>query len=267
MAQDRDHVGDALQELLDGRLPSGTRREVEAHLEECERCRGEWQALTWTKRLVASLRETTPVPDAMEAELLAALDAEDRAGRGRARRSRWWQRRAALLGYAAAASLALVSGLHYLHQPATLPAQVARDHAAYQAGGLPLQLQTQDVRLMERFFVEHGVPFPTRVFDLGMMGYRLEGGRVHRLAGRLSALFVYRGEGGKILVCEMYPGHPRELPGGAELRENKGIQFYVYRAGRTTTVFWQEGDVVCALSSDADTEEVIGLAFAKAIVV
>lgn len=267
MAQDRDHVGDALQELLDGRVPSGTRREVDAHLEECERCRAEWQALIWTKQLVAGLRETTTVPDAMEAELLAALDIEDRAAKARARRSRWWQRRAALLGYAAAASIALVSVLHYLHRPGTLPAQVAQDHAAYQAGGLPLQLQTQDVRLMERFFVEHGVPFTTRVFDLGMMGYRLEGGRVHRLAGRLSALFVYRGEGGKILVCEMYPGAARELPGGAELRENKGIRFYVYRTGRTTTVFWQEGDVVCALSSDADTEVVIGLAFAKAVVV
>jgi anti-sigma factor RsiW len=139
MAQDRDHVGDALQELLDGRVPSRTRWEVDAHLEECERCRAEW----------------------------------------------------------------------------------------------------------------HGVPFTTRVFDLGMMGYRLEGGRVHRLAGRLSALFVYRGEGGKILVCEMYSGHARELPGGAVLRENKGIRFYVYRTGRTTTVFWQERDVVCALSSDA----------------
>jgi anti-sigma factor RsiW len=267
MAQDRDHVRDALQELLDGRLPSGTRREVDAHLEECGRCRGEWQALIWTKQLVAGLRETTPTPDAMEAELLAALDAEDRAAQGRARGSPWWRRRLALLGYAAAASIALVSVFHYLHRPGTLPAQVVRDHAAYRAGSLSLQLQTHDIRLMERFFVEHGVPFPTRVFDLGMMGYRLEGGRVHRLGGRLSALFVYRGEGGKILVCEMYPGYAGELPGGAELRESKGIRFYVYRTGRTTTVFWQEGDVVCALSSDADTEEVIGLAFAKAVAI
>ena len=267
MAQDKDHVGDGIQELLDGRLPADTRREVEAHLEECERCRGEWQALNWTKQLVAGLSEATPVPDAMEAELLAALEVEDRAAKARAGRSRWWRRRAAFLGYAAAASLALVSVLHYLDPLRALPARVAGDHAAYRAGSLPLELQTQDVRRLERFFVEHGVPFPTRVFDLGMMGYRLEGGRVHRLAGRPSALFVYRGEGGKILICEMYPGHARELPGGAELRESKGIRFYVYHTGRTTTVFWEEGDIVCALSSDADTQEVIGLAFAKAVVI
>jgi anti-sigma factor RsiW len=267
MAQDKDHVGDALHELLDGRLPPGTRWEVEAHVEECEGCRREGQALTWTKQLLAGLREATPAPDAMEVELLAALDAEDRAAKGRARRSRWWQRRGALLGYAAAASLAVVSVLHYLDPLRALPAQVARDHAAYRVGSLPLELHTQDVRRMERFFVERGVPFPTRVFDLGMMGYRLEGGRVHRLAGRPSALFVYRGEGGKILICEMYPGHARELPGGAELRQNKGIRFYVYRTGRTTTVFWEEGDIVCALGSDADTEEVIGLAFEKAVLI
>src|SRR5712692_947032 len=83
MAQDKEHVGDALQELLDGRLPSGTRREVEAHLEECERCRREWQALIWTKQLLAEQREATLVPEAMEAKLLAALDAEDRSAKGR----------------------------------------------------------------------------------------------------------------------------------------------------------------------------------------
>jgi hypothetical protein len=30
-------------------------------------------------------------------------------------------------------------------------------------------------------------------------------------------------------------------------------------------VFWQEGDVVCVLSSDAPSEAVIQLAFAKAV--
>jgi anti-sigma factor RsiW len=121
------------------------------------------------------------------------------------------------------------------------------------------------VKEMESYFSSAGVPIPTRVFDLGMMNYQLVGGRVHQLVSRRSALFVYRGPGNRILLCQMYPGESGELPGGAEMRENNGIRFHVYRKDGLTLVFWQEGTVMCVLASDAPGEEVIQLAFAKAV--
>ena len=126
-------------------------------------------------------------------------------------------------------------------------------------------LETEDVREMEEFFSEAGIPFKTRVFDLEMMDYRLVGGRVHQLLHRQSALFVYRGKGNKIVVCQMYPGQVTKLPAGAVRRENKGIQFYIYRVNGMTVAFWQEGAVSCVLTSDIDPEEVAQLAFAKAV--
>jgi hypothetical protein len=118
---------------------------------------------------------------------------------------------------------------------------------------------------MEKFFSDEGISFKTRVFDLGMMSYRLVGGRVHQLINRKSALFVYRGKGDTILVCQMYLGLVTELPADAVRRENKGIQFYIYRTNGLTVAFWQEGAVICVLTSDVDPEEVVQLAFAKAM--
>jgi hypothetical protein len=126
-------------------------------------------------------------------------------------------------------------------------------------------LKTEDVKEMEKFFSEEGIPFKTRVFDLGMMNYRLLGGRTHKLITRKSAFFVYRGKGDDILICQMYPGRVTELPAGAVQRENKGIRFYVYRVKGLTLTFWQEGAVTCVLTSDIDPEELLQLAFAKAV--
>jgi hypothetical protein len=102
------------------------------------------------------------------------------------------------------------------------------------------------------------------VFDLGMMQYQLVGGGVHRLGNRASALFAYRGPGGD-LVCQMYQGRLSALPRPDDVRTQNGIRFQVYRRGARTLVFWQEGEVVCVLASDADAEEVIQLAYAKAV--
>jgi hypothetical protein len=49
------------------------------------------------------------------------------------------------------------------------------------------------------------------------------------------------------------------------MRRHGGISFYVYRRDARTLVFWPEGEVLCVLTSDGDAEEVIALAFAKAV--
>ncbi|MEK7832354.1 MAG: hypothetical protein AAB401_14780, partial [Acidobacteriota bacterium] len=151
-------------------------------------------------------------------------------------------------------------------KPPELQIEVAQDYRNYKAEKLPLMFQTEDVGKMERYFADNGIAFQTRVFDLAMMNYGLVGGRVHKLINRQSALFVYRGKEGQTLVCQMYPGLVTELPPlGAILRENNGIQFYVYRVNELTVAFWQEGTVTCVLASDIAAEEVIQLAFAKAV--
>ena len=63
----------------------------------------------------------------------------------------------------------------------------------------------------------------------------------------------------------MFLGQAGELPRGTTLRENKSLKFYTYQTNGVTAVFWQEGALVCVLVSDIAPEEVVQLAFAKAM--
>jgi anti-sigma factor RsiW len=269
MTTETRHFKEEIQEFLDDRLNAELRLEVEQHLELCEPCRTEMQALQWTRNLSHQQFAPEAMPAKVEENILLALDLEDRRFiRNTVFSWIWWRRKSALLAFSSILIAAVALTLSYLTFYAPLqgfPSEVARDYQNYQTEKLPLMLQTEAINEMEKFFSESEFPFQTRVFDLAMMGYRLTGGRVHQLLNRKSALFVYRKEGNKVLVCQMYPGLVTELPTGAMLRESKGIQFYIYHVNGLTVVFWQEGAITCVLTSDIDSEEVIQLAYAKAM--
>jgi len=77
---------------------------------------------------------------------------------------------------------------------------------------------------VESLYARGGIDFRTRVFDLGMMQYRLVGGRIHRFAGRPSALFAYRGPEGRDLVCQMYEGGSRSAPKRDRSEEGRDVR-------------------------------------------
>lgn len=252
---DRGHYRDELQELLDRRLDAEREREVRSHLDGCPECRQELEALGWVKGLMAAVPEQ-PLALDLEAAIRQRLDAEDRRSP--------LPRRAFL---AAAASLVVGAATAWWIRRSreTLPAAVARDYALFRTGGLPLEVRSARPEEIEGLFRERGIAFRTRVLDLAMMRYELEGGRAHRLGGRPSALFVYRGPGARTLVCQMYEGRLDELPPADEVREHSGFRFEIYSRPPVTLVFWQEGSVVCVLAGDFDGEEIVALAFEKAM--
>ncbi len=275
MSSETRHFKQEMQELLDDRLNYDARPEVQRHLESCQECKREFEALSWTKEISRQQFELKAMPAKLEESISKALDLEDCGSRVGlfSRPFRWPPRRALLTyGFILAAAVVLVLSYSILRKPglptetASLPLAVARDYRNYQTETLPLSLETGNEKELERFFLSAGIAFDTRVFDLGMMNYHLLGGRIHQLIGRQSALFVYRGKNRRVLICQMYPGHATELPpGGATLREEKGILFYIYRDDGLTIVFWQEGAVFCVLTSDGDPEEVVQLAVAKSV--
>lgn len=262
MTQENGHPTTALQELLDGRLAGDRRAEVEDHVARCERCRRELEVLRWSRRTLRAAATDEPVPAALEAELRAGLDREDAAA-GAAPPPARPARRRPLAVAAVLAVLALT--LPFLWPRADVPARLARDLAEYRAGQLVLERTAEDVRSIEQFFSEGDLGFEARVFDLAMMGYEPVGGRVHEVDGEPSALFVYRGPDGEVLLCEMFRGQVADLPAKAERRSRKGIEFRIYEREGRTVVAWQEGAVVCVLVSDIPREEVIQLAFEKAM--
>jgi anti-sigma factor RsiW len=251
---DTRHFDDEIQDLLDGRLGEAERTQIEEHLAACEACSAARDRLVAVKTAAWRALRAQEVPSRVSAAIAAALDLEQSAPR----RRRW---RIA----AAAVALAAIAGLVMLVRRPALPDAAASDFARIADGTLALETSTSDAATLERFFETRGIPFRTRVLDLGMMGYRLIGGRIQSLAGRRSALFVYRGPEGRLLVCEMYLGTLEELPDDARRFEHGGFEFLAYRRGGSTQVFWQEGEVTCVLVSDAPLEEVVSLAKAKAM--
>lgn len=252
------HYAEELQDLLDGRLAESRRAEVAAHVASCARCSKELAALAWVKREVPAHIAESAMPAALASRVRATLDAEDQRARPAAWRRRTWV-------VAALAAAALVVVVVRTRDSATLPELAARDFRAFDAGTAPLTVESADPKVLEAWFARNGAPFLTRVINLNMMKYRLAGGRVHRLGARTSALFAYRGPGNVALVCQMYEGRMADLPPAADIREHDGIAFYVYRVDNLTLVFWQEGDVVCVLASSIPPEDVVQLAFAKAV--
>ncbi len=261
------HFKEEIQAWLDQQLDTATRAEVERHLESCEECRREFEALRWTKQVAARQFKTIVAPAELRENILRALVSGDVPPNMETLPASFWRlhRRPIFAWAAVIVAAAVLSAAYFLKKP-NLLGVVARDFRDYQHQKLPLELNTGDVKQMETFFATHGVAFNTRVFDLGMMNYQLTGGRVQQFRGQPAALFVYRGPANQILHCRMYAGRVAELPAGAIERENKGIKFHVYQSGGLTLVFWQEGTVVCVLSSDIPSEEVVQLAFAKAMV-
>jgi anti-sigma factor RsiW len=260
------HFKDEIQELLDNRLDAAACAEVERHLETCDECRREFEALRWTREVAAKRFASVEAP----AELREKISRVLRSGedRGEARIVRPHFRRPKLAAALACAAIVLIGlGLVVIFtaKPDTQPEIAARDFRHYKEQKLALELKTGDGKQMETFFTTHGVWFNTRVFDLGMMNYRLIGGRVQRVDHEPRGFFVYQGPADQILVCQMYAGTVAALPAGAVERENNGIQFFIYEKEGLTMVFWQEGTVVCVLTSDIGAEQVLQLAFAKAM--
>lgn len=251
---DSGHYREELPELLDRRLDAEQEREVRSHLDQCRECRREFEALGWTKRLAAAIPVAAPPPD------LEHAIRKERALEERLLRTR---RRSFLV--AAASVLLGAGGTAWLFRRSreTLPAAVAGDYRRFRAGALPLEVQAARIETVEAFFREQGIPFRTRVLDLAMMNYDIRGGRLHRLAGQTSALFVYQGGEEKTLVCQMYSGRLEQLPPADEVRNHRGFRFQIYRQERVTVVFWQEGEVVCVLAGDFGEREIVALAFEK----
>lgn len=265
MNSEERHPTEELQLLLDQRLASEQQAAVRSHLRDCARCLQEFTALTEVRDALRRRLQDRALPNGLAARVSAALADQPRPTEAPRRLPN--RRRVLAWGVSIAAVLllGLLAGV-LLRRSARADAveMVASDYRALRSGRLGLEVETQDPGTLERHFARSGLPFATRVFDLRMMGHALAGGRVHRLGSVPSALFVYRGAQGDLVVCQMYEGRLEALRPASEERTHNGVRFRVYRAGDLTLVFWQEGNVICVLAAAGDPESAVQLAFAKA---
>jgi anti-sigma factor RsiW len=281
MTEPTPHLGDEIQELLDGRLDPAREAAVRSHLAECDVCREHWQRLEWLKQRLRAMATSAAVPSDLEVAVRRLVDRErpevradaaapvDQPSTGSATPSSspspphrtWRSQWARAAGLAALLVVTIGAGLWWWFRPPT-PFEIAGDYVSLAEGTLRLDAATADPRALERYFTDQG-GVPNRVYDLDMMRYTLVGGRVQPHRGQPGTLAVYRGARGERVICEMYyAALPSEVP--IDRRTHKGIEFTVYRHGDVIMVFWDEGPVTCVLAAVMDPEALLQLAFAKA---
>ena len=149
------HFKDELQDFLDGRLDTALSSEVQHHLETCETCRREYEALYWTKQVAAQRCAAAPAPADLRASILHSLRTEAASSQHQPPKivplapqgAKPWLR--PLFAIAAVAlALAIVGSVWFFRQPA-FPASVAQDFRDYQSQKITLQLETSDVQELE----------------------------------------------------------------------------------------------------------------------
>lgn len=250
--------------FLEGRADPAKREVIQSHLKDCESCRRDAEAWGWIQRNCIGHRE---VP----AESAATL--EDWRAPGS--RKRWCQlghmhgltirstrplRLICVLLLIAVAAM----GLWRLLPLPDIPSEIARDYRGIRSGTLHLERHSQDPKELDQFFSSRGMPFRTRVADLGGLHYRLVGGRVHQLINRRSVLYVFQGRSGELLLCEMFVGEMTDLASGGVVRECQNKKFIVWSDKKINLVFWQDGEATCVLASDIDSEQLLQAALLEA---
>jgi hypothetical protein len=174
----------------------------------------------------------------------------------------WRQRDRPILAYGLMLVAAVSLVLNYFIKFPTWPEEAVARFREYCDNRLPLQIETSDAATLEQYFEADGFPLPVQILDPA--AYTLKGGSLQRMRNRKCSWCAYEGPRNRRFVFQSYPGSIGELPGGAEIRQDRGRSFHVYTRYGATAVFWVEGNLCCALISDAPEEETIRLAQASA---
>lgn len=268
------HPHDRLLDRIDGHLDPAEAARVDAHVAGCADCQREMAQLAAGRAAARTLRRDDAVPVDLRASVMAALDGIDREQAAAppgampaprpivAPRRRFMQ-----WGAVAAAALLAIVLIRIVGDDAV--DHVARTRATFstlQQGTLALAVRASSAETLQRYFDGAVTGQRVRVIDLGMMGWRLEGGVVRPMGASAGALYTYRSTSGDTrLMCEMFPERLSALPPADSVRHEKGFEFRVYTRDGVTMVFWQEGDLVCVLVAALPPEDVVALAVAKAM--
>ena len=196
--------------LIDGELAGEPRRDVEAHVEACERCGQELADLKRLQRQVAAVHASAPpaLADRVRAALateaarqvgarplvpaIRSLDALRIGLRGGLRSSlRPLMRQAAVI---LVACLVSAAATWFVLRGADDRATLERDVLSAHVRSLlqdPVQIASSNTHAVKPWFAGR-IEFAPAVADLTASGFPLAGGRLDYVAGRRVAALVYR---------------------------------------------------------------------------
>jgi anti-sigma factor RsiW len=178
-----------LHALLDGELDAGNAREVEAHLQDCVRCAGEFRAHRRIQEAIAMARALRfDAPLSLRRRIEKALPpSPERAA------SRRGLLKGFVMGTALSTAMAasLVIGIIRSDEQGRLLGDVVSAHVRSLQGARLTDVDTSDQHTVKPWF-NGKLDLAPPVVDLTARGFTLVGGRLDYLDGQAVAVVVYR---------------------------------------------------------------------------
>jgi anti-sigma factor RsiW len=242
----RDRIG----ALIDGELAGEPRREIDAHVEACDRCAQELADLKRLKRQVAAV--SAPAPPTLVGRVrgaLAAAAARKVATHTTVHAIRPIDRlRGRLRPLMRIAAIILVSGLlsaaatWFVLRGADERAMLERDVLSAHVRSLlqdnPVQIASSDTHTVKPWFAGR-IEFAPVVAELAANGFPLAGGRLDYITGRRVAALVYRRRLHLVTVF-MWPSAGGEETRPSSMKVN-GYNLLTWSKGGMT--YWAASDL------------------------
>lgn len=239
-----------LPAYADGEFAAGESSEVEAHLEECGRCRDEVAALVAFRSFLQQKCSDAPTaaPSALRARIRKDVARQHAVDQVR----RFSVYSAVAVGLVAVASFGYAVG----GREGPEPEEVLLDAVDKHARALPVEVASgADLPTWFRGKVDFNVRVPT--FH-SPSAPRLVGARLANVRDRQAAYFVYGGEdSSRRATLLVFPGEIDDLPG--RKAQVAGREVVMANERGYNVALWQQSGIVYSLVSDLNESDMLQL--------
>ena len=255
--------------LVDEELSRQERTSIEAHLEDCPRCRWAYEQERTLKREIHKVGASLSAPARLERKILndygiAPTDLES---------SRGWNKVALPFrpflhpAFGLAVLLIVLLPMIYLIQPHSQPISLAalEMEEKIMEGELSLRTARNQNELRDWQIRAVNGTFAPMAYDLSSAHLQPVGGAVQEINGRKMLVTVFKGSGMPV-TCFTFLGTEADAPKDATVffDQGKDINFYSFSSKGYNAVLHRKGNVICILVSKMPTEKLLDLARAKA---
>jgi anti-sigma factor (TIGR02949 family) len=252
--------------LVDHELPDPERSALEAHLNECARCRLVLDEERLLKQAVRGAGQSVQAPIELRNRILADPRFFSE------KRLRWWDHfwpMPRILAPAFATALVLLAGFAVFswiqQRKASVALAALETYDLFLRGKLSVQRLENTEELAQQLTRAVDGRFHPMGYDLTAMNLKPVAGLVREIKGRKILVAIYQGQGGS-LFCYTFLGSEEDAPINAARFYDAGnkMNFYAFSSGPVNAVFHREGDLICILASEMPMEKLLALAQSKA---
>ena len=257
-----EQAEELISALIDDELSDPERSSVEGHLKDCPKCQ---RAYEWGRVLNREMRTVSAsvvAPVDLRQRILSDQRTAPKESKSTLRSRLLLQFQPLLRPAYASAVIVIVVSMFLLvsapNEPLSLKALQIREKI--DKGEISLHQATNTDELHDWLGRAVGGKFRPLGYDFSPLGVKPIGGTVREVDGRQILVAVFRGNGLSI-TCFTFLGTEEDAPKNATVFLDPGtrIRFYSFSRNGIQAVLHREGNVVCLLTSNMSSEELLSL--------